>query len=104
MARAYRTTSGEALCILTGMKPIIIKIEEFVKQYEFKKRQNQRYLYLDQEVEHRHWPHPATAVSIKEIETTYESTISAYTDGSRSEEGVGAGAVLYYGSNTIARS
>jgi hypothetical protein len=67
MARAYRTTSGEALCILTGMKPIIIKIEETVKQYESKERQHQRDLYLDHEVEHRHWPHPATAVSIREI-------------------------------------
>jgi hypothetical protein len=82
------------------MKPIIIKIEETVKQYEFKERQ-QRDPYLDHEVEHRHWPHPATAVSIKEIETTEESTISLYTDGSKSEEGVGAGAVLYSGSNVI---
>ena len=41
-ARAYRTTSGEALCILTGMKPIIIQIEETVKQYRFKERQHQR--------------------------------------------------------------
>jgi hypothetical protein len=58
MARAYRTTSGEALCILTGMKPIIIKIEEVVKQYEFKERQQKQDLHLDHEVEHRHWPDP----------------------------------------------
>ena len=62
MARAHRTTSGEALCILTAMKPIIIKIEEIVKQYIFKERQHQRDFYLDHEVEYRHWPHPATAV------------------------------------------
>ena len=79
------------------------RTEEIVKQYRFKERQHQRDLYLDHEVEYRHWPHPATAVSIKEIETTEESTISAYTDGSKSEEGVGSGVVLYNGSNTIGR-
>ena len=31
MARAYRTTSSEALCILTGMTPIILKLEAVVK-------------------------------------------------------------------------
>jgi len=56
MARAFRTTSGDALCILTGMKPIIIKIEEIVKQHEFKERQPNREEYLDHEVEYRHWP------------------------------------------------
>jgi hypothetical protein len=60
MARAYHTTSGEALCILTRMKPIIIQIEEIVKQYEFKEMQ-----HPDHAVEHRHWPYPATAVAKK---------------------------------------
>ena len=92
MARAFRTTSGDALCILTGMKPIIIKIEETVKQHEFKGRQPQQEDHLDHEVEYRHWPHPATAVTIIEIDTPEESTIAAYTDGSKSE-GVGAGVV-----------
>ena len=81
----FRTTSGEALCILTGMKTIIIKIEEIVKQHEFKERQPHREEYLDHEVEYRHWPHPATAVTIKEIDTPEESTVSAYTDGSKPE-------------------
>lgn len=79
-----------------------IKIEEIVKQYGFKERQHQLDSNRDHEVEYRYWPHPATAVSIKEIETNEEPTISAYTDGSKSEEGVGAGVVLYNGSNTMA--
>jgi hypothetical protein len=70
--------------------------------YDFKERQHQRDLYLGQEVEHRHWPHPERAISIKETETSEESTISAYTDGSKSEEVVGVGAVLYNLSHTIA--
>jgi len=32
MARAHRTTSNEALCILTGTTPLILKLEEMVKQ------------------------------------------------------------------------
>jgi ribosomal protein L5 len=37
MAKAFHTTSSEALCILTGMTPIIIKTEEAVKQYNIRK-------------------------------------------------------------------
>ena len=33
MAKAYRTTSSEALCMLTATTPIIIKLEEIVKRY-----------------------------------------------------------------------
>ena len=33
MAKAYRTTSSEALCIVTGTTPITIKPEEAVKKY-----------------------------------------------------------------------
>ena len=33
MAKAYRTVSHEALCILTGMTPIEIKIEEAAQLY-----------------------------------------------------------------------
>jgi ribosomal protein L5 len=37
MAKAYCTTSSEALCILTGMNPIIIRTKEAVKQYSIRK-------------------------------------------------------------------
>jgi len=37
VAKAFRTTPNEALCIVTGMTPIIIKIEEAVKQYNIRK-------------------------------------------------------------------
>jgi hypothetical protein len=33
MAKAYRTISSEALCVITGMTPIHIKIEEATKLY-----------------------------------------------------------------------
>jgi len=34
IAKAYRTTSSEALCILAGNTPIIIKAEEAAKRYD----------------------------------------------------------------------
>ena len=45
MAKAYRTTSSEALCILTEMTPVNIKLEEVVRRYINKKR----------EVTHSYW-------------------------------------------------
>ena len=53
MARAYRTTSSEALCVLTGMTPIILKLEETVKRYTFKEKPNQQEINLDYNMEHR---------------------------------------------------
>jgi len=83
MARAYRTTSSEALCILTGMTPIVLKLEEVVKQYTLKVKQQQQAINLDHDVEHKYWPHPAKVISIQEVENYEEATISAYTDGSK---------------------
>ena len=54
-------------------------------------------------IEYRLWPHPARAVTIKEIETQEEATISAYTDGSKFQTGVGSGVVIFKGSDVIAR-
>jgi hypothetical protein len=34
MAKAYRTVSNETLCILTGLTPIAIKIEEAIQFYK----------------------------------------------------------------------
>jgi len=34
IAKAYRTRSSEALCILAGTTPIIIKAEEAAKRYD----------------------------------------------------------------------
>ena len=35
MSKAYRTVSSEALCVVTGMTPIHIKIEEPAKTYQY---------------------------------------------------------------------
>jgi len=42
IAKAYRTVSNEALCVLTGLTPIAIKIEETVKLLSTHKRQHKQ--------------------------------------------------------------
>jgi hypothetical protein len=62
IAKAYRTTSNEALCILTGTTPIEIEAEETAQLYRIKRdRQNQQ---LDHEVEPKDWTHPADTESV----------------------------------------
>jgi ribonuclease HI len=41
------------------------------------------------------WPHPAEAVNIKQVEGYKEQTIQIYTDGSKSEFGVGSGVAIF---------
>ena len=59
MAKAFRKTSSEALCIMTGMTPIIIKLEEETANYKIKQNVGHCEIEWDCDVELRHWPHPA---------------------------------------------
>jgi hypothetical protein len=57
IAKAYRTTSNEALCTLTGITPIEIKAEESGNIYRnIRDRKNHQ---LDHEIELKDWTHPA---------------------------------------------
>ena len=57
IAKAYRTVSKEALCVINGIIPINIKIEETGKFYEITKGIGTQY---DREMEMEKWNHPAT--------------------------------------------
>jgi len=69
MVRAYRTTTSEALFILTGMNLIILTIEETVTQYTFRDTQQQEARNLDPDVEYKYWPYSAKAMSIEETKS-----------------------------------
>jgi hypothetical protein len=57
-----KMASNEALCILTGITPIEIKVEETPKSYRIKRdRQNHQ---LDHEVQPKDWTHPADTESV----------------------------------------
>ena len=103
MAKAYQTTSSEAHCMVTAMTPITIKLEEIVKRYNTNKRKNIGLREVDHEVEYKYWSHPADAESFVEVTGEEEATLQAFTDGSKQERGVGAGAVVFKGSELVAK-
>ena len=103
MAKALRTTSSEALCTLTGMTPILIKLEEEAAHYKIKQKLGQRDTEWDWDVEIQNWPHPAEVGTIHEVVRNEETSIQVYTDRSKQEQGVGSGAVIFKGNEMIAK-
>jgi hypothetical protein len=67
IAKAFRTTSSEALCILAGTTPIIIRTKEAVRQYNFSKGIGNSTPLVDLEAEPKNWPHPADFASEIEV-------------------------------------
>jgi len=103
MAKAYRTTSSEALCVLTGMTPIIIKLQEVVQRHNIKEKSSNRTFELDYDVELKHWLHPAEAVTIEEVVGKEDASVHAFTDGSKHDQGVRSGAVIFKGREVVAK-
>ena len=82
IAKAFRT-SNEALCILTGITPIIIKTEEAVKMYNARKAKENNTQEIDNALEYKKWPHPSEAVAIVEEKGDEQQTLQIYTDGAK---------------------
>jgi hypothetical protein len=87
--RAYRTVSNEALCVITGLIPIHIQIQEAEKK---KKKVKGHGSLMDREKEMKHWIHTVVIIGGQE---DVEYKIEAFTDGSKTEMGVGLGIVIY---------
>ena len=47
--------------------------------------------------------HPAEVGTIHEVEGNEETSVQVYTDGSKQEQGLGSGAVIFKGSKMIAK-
>jgi hypothetical protein len=90
IAKAYRTVSNKALCIITGLTPIHIKIQKTVELYKIVRGNRYKNLPIDHDKLPRQWLHPAARI-IATGDTDDQSPINIYTDGSKSEQGVGAG-------------
>jgi hypothetical protein len=88
--------SDEALCVIKGIIPINIKIEEEAKYYECIKGKGN---LIDREMAVKHWTHPAYSVKIIEGQEYSKHTIHIYTDSSKSEHGVGSGVPIFTDSN-----
>ena len=103
IAKAYRTTSSEALCILAGTTPIAIKAEEAARRYDVWKGHGSNTQNIDREVKINRWPHPAEFENIIETNGSNDHTIQIYTDGSKGSRGVGAGVAIFSSNNPTAR-
>jgi hypothetical protein len=95
IATAYRT-STEDLCIITGLTPIIIKTEEAVSLYNARKVKGYTTQEIDYAVDQKHWTHPAEGAIIV-TGGNRDSKVLVYTDGSKGEQGVRAGTLIYTG-------
>jgi hypothetical protein len=90
IAKAFRTTSNEVLCTLTGLTSIVIKAEEVAKLYIMMKNQVHE---IDYEVQPKDWLHPADSVRITEHQDDY--AIQIFTYRSKSKHGVRAGIAIF---------
>jgi hypothetical protein len=57
IGKAYRTVSNEALCILTGLIPIDIKIVETFQFYHLTKKKKKEEALVDCDMEVKYWQH-----------------------------------------------
>jgi len=101
IAKAFRTTSSEAVCILAGTTPIIIRMEEAVKQYFLRKGKGTLTQSVDLEVEPKNWSHPAEVAEFTVGKEYGNETIQINTDGSRNEQGVGAVVAMFSGNELV---
>jgi uncharacterized protein with ParB-like and HNH nuclease domain len=95
LARAYRTVSNEALCLITGLTSIGLKIEEAAQLYQLTRGSGREEAMVDQDMGIKQWLHPAVKIITLRENNEDNSTTQIFTDGSKSEQGVGAGIVIY---------
>jgi len=103
MAKACRMVSHEALCILTGMTPIEIKIEEASQLYHAIRgnRNTNDNTQFERDTVVEKWQHPADALIRVLQEEEEKNSIQVFMDGSRSERGVGSGVAIYRSGESI---
>jgi hypothetical protein len=90
--------SNEALCILTGLTPITIKIEAF-QFYHLTKDSTKEEALVDRDMEVKYWHHPTETINVLTKNET--STIKIFTDGSKLKQGVSTGIAIFRSDNHI---
>ena len=95
IAKAYRTVCNEALCIITGLTPIYIRLEETALYYHHIKEGRKDEAIIDKDMTFQHWLHPATTMTFLTNNNNDSSQIQIFTDGSKSKQVVGARIAIY---------
>ena len=80
IAKAYQTISYDASCVIAGLRPIQITVDQKLRTYMTTKINNLEY---DAPLEVRYWQHPAELAIILEVENDTMYTTEVYTDGSK---------------------
>jgi len=92
IAKAYRTISYDASCVIAGVRPIQITIEQKVQTYMATQIKSPEY---DAPLEVRYWRHPAELPTNREVENGSIYTTEVYTDGSKIGDNVGAAGIIF---------
>ena len=98
IAKAYRTLSYDASCVIAGIRPIQITIEQKVQTYMVTKIKNPDY---DAPLEVRYWRHPAELPTIREVENGSTATAEVYTDGSKIGDNGGAAGIIFVNGKSV---
>jgi len=83
------------------LTPIAIKTEEALQFYEFITGSTREEAMVDREMGVKYWHHPAETLTFLTENNEERSTIPIFTDGSKSEQGVGAGIAISRAGNHI---
>ena len=83
IAKAYRTISFEASCVIAGVPPIGLIIDGKVQFYKRKHGLENSDIICDMPLPVHKWPHPAQQITIMETNEASTYPIEIYTDGSK---------------------
>jgi hypothetical protein len=61
IAKAYRTVSNEALCMIMGLTPIYIRLKETAQYYNITKEGKKDEATIDKDTTIKYWLHPAVS-------------------------------------------
>jgi hypothetical protein len=95
VAKAYRTISFQASCVMARVPPIGIVIAGKVQLYK-RKHGLESGEYACDMPSVNEWPHPARRVTIMETSELTTYPIEIYMDGSKDGDKVGAGVAIYW--------
>jgi ribonuclease HI len=101
IAKAYRTISFEASCVMAGAPPIGIVIAGKVQLYRRKHGLEYSEQVCDTPLPANEWPHPARRVTIMETSETTTYPIEIYMDGSKDGSKVGEGVAMYWNKQLV---
>ena len=93
--KAYRTVAFETSCVLAGVPPIGIAIEECARLYKIMHNTERREFECEQPQPVKEWPRPALRPSCMEPRESMQYSKVIFTDGSKTGDKVGAGAAIY---------